>query len=66
MSMDSETRSILDTPVPRTINPLIFFSRQPILNYSRVGCHCTRIFTGIPPSAHILDDGETCSCSTPC
>ena len=35
MSIDSETRSILDKPVPRTIHPLVFFSRQPILTYSR-------------------------------
>ena len=61
MSIDSETRSILDKPVPRTIQPLIFFSRQPILTYSKVGRYCTCIFTGNHPSAHILDDGETCS-----
>ena len=65
MSIDSETRLILDKPFPRTIHPLIFFSRQPILTYSRVGRYCTCIITGNHPSAHILDDGETCS-STPC
>ena len=54
MSIDSGTRSILDKPVPRTIHPLIFFSRQPILTYSRVGLYCICIIIGNHPTAHIL------------
>ena len=54
MSIDSETRSILDKPVPRTIHPLIFFSRQPFLTYSRVSRYSICIIIGTHPAAHIL------------
>ena len=45
-SIDSEIRSILDKPVPRTIHPLIFFSCQPIPTYSRV-------VTTVPPCGEL-------------
>ena len=51
MSIDSETRSILDKPVPRTIHPLIFFIHQPILTYSRAGRYCICIIIGNHPAA---------------